>query len=540
MWPFILLGLAIFLILIVLSVCIYPYICAVILVALKKIKTPVTIALLMLTTALYFFACTVLEGAFNDWCYSVYAGIALTPITLFVCAGVDNMKNWPENNESIKHNTSTIPLLTSLSSITLMLEGILRMANGSSAHTLLNNGLRSSDEYSFWYYHDDFHYAGILLFLISIVSAFIMIYCSYDSRRTRMRELQDKKEKEARIEGALNEISQSLSKDIESLESLPSDSKFKRELLNNYESFCKSLESALDCSDEKSQVTYKQDYFTEVSASHQAFIITIRNKSYYLYPVGLVVKSSQDNYRYIPFGRKTCSFSTEEITKQTALPSTIKPLRQYWLHTCRDGSPDLRYRYNPKTFVYAYGVIHLDNLKFHLSQVSIANAVAKAYKCLYYSLMQLKQESHSTSKLTSVIQNKPQEESIQHEINEKNNPPTHATKVEIRDERNDRRPQNLEECFYDIIKNRGDKVLQEESLYHILITSYKDVDISDYKDVVDKMSKEYYFYQFTEPKKQNDFALYNISNTFAHKNRLNAQQCLHITQMLVAAIKKLK
>ena len=273
MWPIILLGLAIFLILIVLSVCIYPYICAVIVIALKKFKTPVTAILLMLTIALYIFACTVLEGAFKYWCYSVYAGIALTPITLFVCSGLNDPKNWSQNNESIKHNTFTIPVLTSLSSIALTVEGLLRMADATSVHTLVNNGLGSSDEYSFGYYYNDFYLVGFLLFLISIVSACIMIYCPCKSRRTRMRELQDKKEKEARIEEALKKISLSLGKDMERLESFPSDSEIKRETLNNYALFCKALETALDCSDEKSQVSYKQDFFSEINTSHQAFII---------------------------------------------------------------------------------------------------------------------------------------------------------------------------------------------------------------------------------------------------------------------------
>ena len=260
----------------------------------------------------------------------------------------------------------------------------------------------------------------------------------------------------------------------------------------------------------------------------------------YLFPVGLVVKSSKDNYRYVPFGRKTFSLSTEEITKKTALPNNIKPLRQYWLHTCLDGSPDLRYRYNPKTFVYVYGVIHLDNLNFYISQVGVANTAAKAYKSFYSSIMQLMKESQCTKSTTTAIPILPQEVPILHKINENNNNPIHESKLEIRDGMNYRQPQNLEECFCDIMKKRGINVLREESLYSVMTSHYKDIDITEYKEVFDKMSNENYFYQFTEPNKQNDFALYNISNSFAHRFRFNAQKCLYITQVLVAAIKSIK
>ena len=171
MGPFILIGLALFLILIVLSVCAYPFICACIAVASKKYKGIATGILLLLTVAAYMFACTTLEYPLDDWCYSVYAGIVLTPVVLYICTGVEDPSNWLENLEEVKHHTKTIPILTTIASSLFAIEGIMRMTNSYSIHRLLNTGWTSPSDESFWFYSDAFQYAGALFLSVSIISA---------------------------------------------------------------------------------------------------------------------------------------------------------------------------------------------------------------------------------------------------------------------------------------------------------------------------------------------------------------------------------
>lgn len=545
MWPLILVALVIFLILIVLSVCAYPYICAVIVVVLKKIKTPVTGFLLLLTIALYFFACIVLEGAFDNWCYSVYAGIALTPITLFICTGVADVQNWPQNNESILHKNITIPILTAITSIAFTIEGCLRMANAKSAYFLLNYGFIETDEYEYLYFHQDFKYAGIILFGISIISALIIVFCSYSSYVAKVQEIKDKKEREARIEGALNEISQSLNADLKGFDLLPSDSKIKNDAIQNYNLFCQSLATAFESIEEKGSTSCKRDYFNEINSSYQAFIISTKSTSYYLYPVGVVAKFSYDKFKYIPYGRMTLNLSTEQITKSTMLPASIKPIRQFWQHTCRDGSPDLRYKYNPKTYVYLCTVIHVDALKLHVYNQDIAKRVEFAYTNMYKCLCNLK--SHVVSNKTNkVIKKEPE---VNRNVSD--NPTQQlasiarsesiqiSNKSELQDSISNK-PQNLEECFIEIIKKHGIKVLNDGKQICSIITQYKDIVTTDYIEIIEKMATENYYSQFSEPNKQNDFALYNISSTFARNFKLNAQICLNITQALVSGIKRIR
>ena len=51
-------------------------------------------------------------------------------------------------------------------------------------------------------------------------------------------------------------------------------------------------------------------------------------------------------------------------------------------------------------------------------------------------------------------------------------------------------PQTIEECFLDIIRKRGDDVLKDKSLIRIIATLYKDVDISEYIETMEKKASE--------------------------------------------------
>lgn len=104
----------------------------------------------------------------------------------------------------------------------------------------------------------------------------------------------------------------------------------------------------------------------------------------------------------------------------------------------------------------------------------------------------------------------------------------------------DNSPETLEECFCDIILKRGTDILKDNSLLYILSSLYKDLDLSEYEDVITVMAKENFLCQFVEQSKQNDFALYNISSSFAHKQKINSQKCLIVTQALVNALKNVK
>ena len=140
MGPFIIIALIILLILIVISVFAYPIICANIAIASKRFNGIVTGFLLLITIALYLFACKSLEDSLDNWCYSVYAGIVLTPIFLYIGTGLEEPSKWLESGEKAQHSKITIPILTLLTSSLFTIEGVFRMAHSYSVHRLLNNG----------------------------------------------------------------------------------------------------------------------------------------------------------------------------------------------------------------------------------------------------------------------------------------------------------------------------------------------------------------------------------------------------------------
>ena len=175
-WPFLLLVLLIYLIIIVISVCAYPSICSGIVVACKRYNVIVTGLLLLLTTAFYIFACKTLEDSFDNWCYSVYAGIVLTPIFLLFSTESDEPGRWKKSGEKAQHSILTIPILTFLTSLLFTTEGVLRMAHSYSVHRMINYGWRTLEIESYRSYHDEFQYAGILLFIVSLFSALISGY----------------------------------------------------------------------------------------------------------------------------------------------------------------------------------------------------------------------------------------------------------------------------------------------------------------------------------------------------------------------------
>ena len=122
MGPFIIIAIIILLVLVVLSVCAYPFICAMIVTNCKRFKEIVTGILLILTIAFYLLACTNLERAFDNWCYSVYAGIVLTPIVLYFCTGLEEPGKWPDNGETPLHQKIVIPLITFITSSLFAIE----------------------------------------------------------------------------------------------------------------------------------------------------------------------------------------------------------------------------------------------------------------------------------------------------------------------------------------------------------------------------------------------------------------------------------
>ena len=536
MWPFILIGLIIYLILIAISVCIYPFICAGIASASKRFSGLVTGLLLLLTLALYLFACTTLESSFDNWCYSVYAGVALTPIFLYFSTGLEEPGKWPESGVKARHDKITIPILTFLASSLFTVEGVLRMAHSYSAHRILNFGWGESDVDSYRFYYEEFHYAGGLLFFISLFSALVIGTSFYSSFREYRRKLAAEEKKKIRIERDINEATRCLKADSDLLMSF--DSQLVEEIILCYNEFCQKIIDALKSSDEKKNFSFEYKVFNNIETSYKVLLLTNKSCSYFFYPMGIVRRDSNDAYKYIRNGSDTVSVSILKKNRRDALPSDIQPISQYWQHSCLDGTPDLRYKYNAKTYIYEYGRLSIASLVLHVFRVNSAKDVVSTYNKLYSYISQLKQQkrikkenallAEKVTTSNAITENKESVTTVKLSAETKKTEKEHV----VIDN-----PKTLEECFSVIILQHGMEMLKDNKLVGI-ISSYKDVDISEYKDVLEGMVSNDFLYQFTEPGKQNDFALYNLSSSFARQKKVSAQRVLFITQALVSAIKK--
>jgi len=343
MGPFIIIALIILLILIVLSVCVYPFICASIATSCKRYSGIVTGFLLLLTIALYLFACTTLEYSFDNWCYSVYAGVVLTPIALYICTGLEEPNKWPESGNKPMHSKITIPILTFITSFLFTIEGGLRMAHSYSVHRMLNYGWGNSEADSYRFYYEEFQYAGSLLFFVSLFSALIIGVSFFSNYKENKRKLAKK-------------------------------ARFKAQNLHD-----KMNEEAKP-------------------------------------PISDIIIGNKD---IIP--------KNKQFAEMTS----------------------------PKQYV---AIVH---------------------------------------------------------------------------------PKTLKDCFCDIILTSGIEILSDKNIVNIIGSVYKEVDIKEYKSVLDRMVNDNFLYQFVETDKQNDFALYNLTCSYARQKKVNAQKALFITQALVSAIKKL-
>lgn len=535
MWPFILIGLIIYLILIAISVCIYPFICAGIASASKRFSGLVTGLLLLLTLALYLFACTTLENSFDNWCYSVYAGVALTPIFLYFSTGLEEPGKWPESGVKARHDKITIPILTFLASSIFTVEGVLRMAHSYSAHRILNFGWGESDVDSYRFYYEEFHYAGGLLFFISLFSALVIGTSFYSSFREYRRKLAAEEKKKIRIERDINEATRCLKADSDLLMSF--DSQLVEEIILCYNEFCQKIIDALKSSDEKKNFSFEYKVFNNIETSYKVLLLTNKSCSYFFYPMGIVRRDSNDAYKYIRNGSDTVSVSILKKNRRDALPSDIQPISQYWQHSCLDGTPDLRYKYNAKTYIYEYGRLSIASLVLHVFRVNSAKDVVSTYNKLYSYISQLKQQKRNKKENALLAEKVTTSNAI---TENKESVTTVKLSAETKTEKEHAvidNPKTLEECFSVIILQHGMEMLKDNKLVGI-ISSYKDVDISEYKDVLEGMVSNDFLYQFTEPGKQNDFALYNLSSSFARQKKVSAQRVLFITQALVSAIKK--
>lgn len=117
----------------------------------------------------------------------------------------------------------------------------------------------------------------------------------------------------------------------------------------------------------KYYVRYNQRLFGEMKANPffkmSAVPIVSLNCEYlqlHLMDSYLIIMTQKD-FSIIDYNNISCSYSSETIS-EVGLKSTegLKVILKTWEHTCRDGSPDLRYKYNDRLYLVEYGKLMIN------------------------------------------------------------------------------------------------------------------------------------------------------------------------------------
>lgn len=321
------------------------------------------------------------------------------------------------------------------------------VTNGSHEQhiSFYKNGMNVPESDNYLYYSDEFQYAGTLLFFVSVVMTLYVGISFVVNRKKYKRILEEEAIKKAKIDRSVEEVTLQLTKECECFTDSLCDSEQVNDVLLSYNEFCKTFVAVIQCSDEKVRMSILYESFKGIEPGAKPLLFVTGKCFYYVYPMGLVIKGKNDIYRYIPFGRDSISISTEQKTMERVLSDDIQPIRQYWLHTCRDGSPDLRYKYNPKKYVYEYGVICLDNLKINVWRVDTTTPLLSAYQKMYSNLCDLRTAWNRSRK---EIQSKPKV--IENAIDKSFS--TTKPVIEVKDDIKKNHtevvvPQTIEECF---------------------------------------------------------------------------------------------
>lgn len=171
---------------------------------------------------------------------------------------------------------------------------------------------------------------------------------------------------------ALSEQINEYSKSLESLSIIENN-----ETMAAFESFCSmldSLKSVKIWSSKHNELSIQKCPFNHVQINEIALSVPyIDNKEwgYYLYPSFVIVASQKDR---VVRSLRICNYSDIEVNTRSFTESKSAWFKSddaekaytTWLHTCKDGSPDLRYSYNPSTTYYHFYAANLSRLNIEI------------------------------------------------------------------------------------------------------------------------------------------------------------------------------
>ena len=186
---------------------------------------------------------------------------------------------------------------------------------------------------------------------------------------------------------AISEQINEYSKSLEQLNIVEND-----ETMAAFESFCSMLDSIHGIriwSSKHNELTIQKSPFNHVQINERTLSVPYidnKERGYYLYPSFVIVASQKDRFVH---SLRVCNYGEIEVNTRSFTESKgawfksedAEKAYTTWLHTCKDGTPDLRYSYNPSTTYYHFYAANLSRLQVEIisGNRSVIDYIEKAF-----------------------------------------------------------------------------------------------------------------------------------------------------------------
>lgn len=153
----------------------------------------------------------------------------------------------------------------------------------------------------------------------------------------------------------------------------------------------------------RDKISFEKAYFNKVvpACKCDVYSISILGTKFYFYPKYVIQAKSSINYRIIDYSQLSLKLYDCIVVEESYKPRGGTSIGYTYEHTCVDGTPDLRYKYNKKYTKYKYGylnIMSLDNFRIDIAYYDMAND-------LYKAILDMKHTAKRSNKQQNTNQN---------------------------------------------------------------------------------------------------------------------------------------
>lgn len=245
----------------------------------------------------------------------------------------------------------------------------------------------------------------------------------------------------------------------------------------------------------RSGLSFKKGLFNKVKPkdSCEIYYVTIGKNKYYFYPRFIIESKSPVQYKIYEWSMINPSLNSVTVVEKNKSIKGATNIGYTYEHTCLDGSPDMRYKYNAQYPKNQYGFIrikNIDNFNIDIANFKLADNLFKA-------LLNLKNNSNNVNTRqinksnNSPSQNKTKDSRIA-PLSNTNDYKTTCKEIDV-----------FKETLESIIKNDGVHVLTQKRLIYMLDDYHVFYDAPYLKHILELMQTDGYMQKLLDNKDRN-------------------------------------